>query len=112
MAVQVMRDPRPTFTAGSIWSSDGRELLPGASANEIREAYAGYYAYFGTFDVDERAHAVTHHVRASLRSQEVGLDFVRPYEFSGDQLILRYSVLATGGETRTRVIVWRRAERS
>ena len=110
LSLQIMRDPRPPVAA-SMWSSDGRVLLPSASANEIRDAYSGYYAYFGTWDVDERAHTVTHHIRASLRSVEVGADYVRPYEFSGEQLLLRSPVSAAGGEKQTRVITWRRAER-
>ncbi|MGI8783189.1 MAG: hypothetical protein ACR2L2_06020 [Acidobacteriota bacterium] len=57
------------------------------------------------------AGTVTHHVRASLRSGEVGMDYVRPYEFAGEQLLFRYAVSADDGERRTRVIVWRRAER-
>ena len=84
--------------AGPMWSSDGHNLLPSASANEIRDAYSGYYAYFGTWDIDERAHTVTHHVRASLRSAEVDSDYVRPYELSGEQLLLRYPVSAPDGE--------------
>jgi hypothetical protein len=110
MSVQIMRDPRPA-PAGSMWSSDGRDLLPGAPAGEIRDAYSGYYAYLGTWEVDERAHTVTHHIRASLRSVEVGADYVRPYEFSGEQLLLRSAVTADSGEKQTRVITWRRAER-
>jgi Lipocalin-like domain len=110
MTIQIMRDPRPVVT-GPMWSSDGHNLLPSASANEIRDAYSGYYAYFGTWDLDEHAHTVTHHVRASLRSVEVGSDYVRPYELSAGQLRLRYPVSAPDGERRTRVLVWRRAER-
>jgi Lipocalin-like domain len=110
MSVQIMRDPRPAG-AGSMWSSDGRDLLPGASAAEIRDAYAGYYAYFGTWEIDERARTVTHHIRASLRAVEVGADYVRPYEFSGKQLLLRSQVKTASGEEQTRVITWRRAER-
>ena len=110
MSVQIMRDPRPAG-AGSMWSIDGRDLLPSASANEVRDAYSGYYAYFGTWEVDERAHTITHHIRASLRSVEVGADYVRPYEFSGEQLLLRSAVSAASGEKQTRVITLRRAER-
>lgn len=110
MTLQIMRDPRPTGGV-PIWSSDGHDLLPSASDNEIRDAYRGYYAYFGTWDVDERAHTVTHHVRASLRSSEVDSDYVRPFELSGEQLLLRYPVSAPDGEKRTRVLIWRRAER-
>ena len=110
MTIQIMRDPRPT-AAAPLFSSDGHTLLANASANEIRDAYSGYYAYFGTWDADERAHTVTHHVRASLRSAEVASDYIRPYELSGEQLLLRYPVSAPGGERRTRVLTWRRAER-
>jgi len=110
LAVQFMRDPRPTFAEGNVWSPGGLDLLPMVPAVEIRDALAGYYAYFGSYDVDERAHTVTHHVTASLRSHEVGLNYVRPYELRGDRLVLRYPVLAEGGETRTRVVVWHRAE--
>jgi hypothetical protein len=109
MSVQIMRDPHPI--PGAIWSTDGRELLPGASAKEIRDAYGAYYAYFGTWEIDERARTVTHHIRGSVRSVEVGADYVRPYEFSGEQLLLRSQVTAAGGEKQSRVITWRRAGR-
>ncbi len=111
MTVQFMRDPRATFVAGRVWGRDNRELLPAASAAEIRDAYTGYYAYFGTYDVDERAQVVTHHIKASLRSHEVGADNVRPFELKGDRLVLRVPVITDTGEARTRLIVWRRAER-
>jgi Lipocalin-like domain len=110
MTIQIVRDPRPV-AGGPMWSSDGHNLLPSASANDIRDAYNGYYAYFGTWDLDERAYTVTHHVRASLCSMEVGSDYVRPYELSAGQLRFRYPVSAPDGERRTRVLVWRRAER-
>ena len=111
MTVQFMRDPRPTFAAGRVWGPDNQKLLPTASATEIRDAYAGYYAYFGTYTVDERAQTVTHHIKASLRSHEVGADNVRQFKLSGDQLVLQLSVTAEDGERRTRIIVWRRAEK-
>ena len=103
--------PARPIAAGPIWSSDGHSLLPNAPANEIRDACSGYCAYFGTWDVDERAHTVTHHVHASLRSAEVDGDYVRPYELSANQLLFRYAVSAPDGEPRTRVLLWRRAER-
>ena len=111
MSVQIMRDPHPV-AAPSIWSSDGRDLLPSASASAIRYAYSGYYAYFGTWDIDEGKRTVTHHIRGSLRSVEVGADYVRPYEFSGDRLLLRSTVSPASGEQQLRVITWRRAGRS
>jgi hypothetical protein len=109
MAIQIMRDP--PAVAGSMWSSEGRVLLPSASPSDVRDAYSGYYAYFGTWEVDERAHTVTHHVRASLRSGEVGARYVRPYELAGEQLRLRYPVNASDSDPWTRLLVWRRGER-
>ena len=79
MSVQIMRDPHPVVTA-SMWSSDGRDLQSSASANEIRDAYSADHAYFGTWEIDERARTVTHHIRGSMRAVEVGADYVRPYD--------------------------------
>src|SRR4029453_15067232 len=62
MSVQIMGDPLPVVAASS-GSMDGRGLLPSASASEIRDAYGGYSAYFGTWEIDEGARTVTHHIR-------------------------------------------------
>ena len=110
MFVQILGDPHPRFTAGNVFSPSGRTLLPPAANDEIRTAYGGYYAYFGTYDLDENKRVVTHHVASSLRPQEIGLNLERPYELTGDRLVLRYPVSDDGGGTNTRVIVWRRAE--
>jgi len=110
MTVQFMRDPRATFAAGRAWGRDNQQLLPAATAAEIRAAYISYYAYFGTYEVDERARTVTHHITSSLRSHEVGLDNVRSFELSGNQLLLRLTVTSDDGEERRRLIAWRRAE--
>lgn len=59
------------------------------------------------YTVDLVRHVVTHHIRASLKPSEVGIDYERPYRFEGDRLILRYP--AGGGRTRT--ITFRKAER-
>jgi len=108
MSVQIMRDPHPAVGV-SMWSSDGRDLLPSASASEIRNAYGGYYAYFGRWEIDEGTRTVTHRVRGSMRAVEVGADYVRPYELSGEHLLLRSTVTSASGEKQVRVITWRRA---
>src|SRR6266550_964982 len=57
MSAQLMRPGRPSTVA------PGLSLIAGnASAEEIREAVNGFIAYFGTFDVDESAKTVIHHV--------------------------------------------------
>jgi len=110
MFVQVLGDPHPRFAAGNVFSPSGRALLPAATNDEIRAAYVGYYTYFGTYDIDENKRVVTHHVASSLRPQEIGLNYERPYELTEDRLVLRYPVSDDSGGTNTRVIVWRRAE--
>ena len=51
----------------------------------------GYEASFGSFDVDEATHTVTHHVRGSItRDLLVGKDLPRKFEFTPDgHLIIR-----------------------
>jgi hypothetical protein len=51
----------------------------------------GYEGYFGTFDVDEAAHSVTHHVQGALVRSLIGKDLTRIYNFSGKQLVLTSS---------------------
>ena len=51
----------------------------------------GYEGYFGTFDVDEAAHSVTHHVQGALVRSLIGKDLTRIYTFSGKQLVLTSS---------------------
>ena len=111
MAVQFMRDPRPKLSGQTMWTPDGRDLLTSTPAGEIQDAFTGYYAYFGTWRIDDTARAVIHRVVSSLRPEEVGREYVRPYEFRDEGLRFRYSVRAADGEARTRVIEFRRAER-
>jgi hypothetical protein len=47
-----------------------------------------YYAYFGTYEVDEAAHWVIHRVRASLRPNESGVSYHRKFAIEGDRLTL------------------------
>ena len=108
--VQLLGDPNPRFSAGNVFSPSGRGLLRAASDDEIRKAYVGYYAYGGTYEIDESKRVVTHHVASSLRPHEIGLSYERPYELTEERLVLRYPVPGGLGGTNTRVIVWRRSE--
>jgi len=108
--IQLLGDPNPRFSGGNVFSPSGRDLLRTASDDEIRKAYSGYYAYFGTYEIDERKRVVTHHVASSLRPPEIGLSYERPYELTEERLVLRYPVAADRGGMNTRVIVLRRSE--
>jgi hypothetical protein len=78
VAVQIMRNPRPDLAGGPAFPP----------AKEVQAAYKGYYAYYGTWKVDEQQGIVTHHLDGSLRPGDVGKDFVRAYKFTGNRLAL------------------------
>jgi len=79
MSVQFMRDPRPTFKTGAWFT---------ATLEEKKDAFEGYYAYFGTYEVNEKEGSVLHRVQGSLRPEEVGVSYKRSFMLSGNRLIL------------------------
>ena len=49
----------------------------------------GYEASFGSYDVDEAKHTVTHHVEGSITPGLVGKDLTRAFRFSGGRLVIQ-----------------------
>jgi hypothetical protein len=77
--VQLMRTPAtPPFAAGDEHGTD----------QEVRAAYDGYVAYFGTYEVDEAQGKVVHRVQGSLMPSYTGTDQPRPIRIVGDELII------------------------
>jgi hypothetical protein len=79
-----------------IYTQDGHmsvQLMYPGSADTLSNEYVlkGYEASFGSFDVDEATHTVTHHVRGSItRDLLAGKDLPRKFEFTPDgHLIIR-----------------------
>jgi len=79
-----------------LYTRDGHmsvQLMYPASAKTLSNEYVlkGYEASFGSYDMDENAHTVTHHVQGSItRNQLVGKDLPRKFEFTPDgHLIIR-----------------------
>jgi hypothetical protein len=80
LSVQLMRMPaQPTFAAGD----DDK-----ATDAELRAAYDGFVAYFGTYRVDEVNSVVIHVVEGSLKPSYTGTDQPRPFKLDGDVLII------------------------
>ncbi|HLM61209.1 MAG TPA: lipocalin-like domain-containing protein [Pyrinomonadaceae bacterium] len=103
MAVQFIRDLRPKATSNNL------------TTNEMKTAFDGYYAYFGTYQFDEKEGTVTHHVQGSLRPFEVGADYKRFYKLSGDRLTLstppmRSAAAGSRGEQRIYSLTWERVK--
>lgn len=79
MAVQLMKNNRPEFL-----SEDPLNAQP----EEVWDAYNGYIAYSGSYEVDTSSNQVTHHIRLSSFPNWVGQKLIRYYEFKDDNLIL------------------------
>jgi hypothetical protein len=78
MAAQILRDPGPSFPSG----------YEDATPEEIKNAFEGYYAYFGRYQVDLAKATVTHQLESSLRPAEIGKEYVRAFQLEGDGLVL------------------------
>ena len=79
-----------------IYTRDGHmsvQLMYPESASSLSNEYVrnGYEASFGSYDVDEATHTLTHHVQGSNTGDLlVGKDLPRVYQFTADgRLIIR-----------------------
>jgi len=99
MAGQIMRPGRPEFV-----SKDHMKGTP----SEIKSAFEGYIAYYGTYEVNEDENTVTHHVEGSLMPNMVGRAMRRFYEFSDNRLVLTTPAITVGGQQVVGVLIWER----
>jgi len=93
MTGQVMRPGRAEVSLGE------------GSAQQVRAAYLGYIAYFGTYEINADGTSVVHHVHGALNPAWVGGDQVRGLRFEGEQLVLSAGV-TKGGAIVTHVLTW------
>jgi len=98
MAVQLMNPSRPRFT------SDDPLVT---SEAEVRAAFGGYTAYYGTYSVNPDEQTIVHHIEAALLPNWVGTDQQRHFEFDGNYLTLKGSLLL-GGVQGAVSLVWER----
>jgi len=95
MAGQLMRPGRARVEIGE------------GAAQQVRAAYLGYIAYFGTYDVAADGASVVHHVEGALNPEWVGGDQLRALRFEGERLVLSADVVK-GGHTVTHTLTWER----
>jgi hypothetical protein len=74
--------------AVQIMLPEGKDAL---GNNPVKYDQGSYEAYYGTYEVDEVAHTVTHHVEGALVRSLIGKNLTRVYRFEGKQLILTSS---------------------
>jgi hypothetical protein len=80
LSIQIMRTPatRPFASGDDDKGTDA----------EIRSAFDGYVAYFGTYRVDEANGVLTHVVEGSLKPSYTGTEQPRPFTLEDDRLII------------------------
>jgi Lipocalin-like domain len=86
--VQLMNPGRRSV--GGMFDRGAAAAIASSSAEDMRDMLTGFNAYFGTFDVDQAAGIVIHHLQSALIPSWVGSDQRRRYEFSaaGELIIL------------------------
>ena len=99
MSAQLMRPDRPAFAI-----NDHQKGTP----EEIKAAFEGFIAYFGTYEINEEKGTVIHHVRGSSFPNWVGSDQIRFFEFSGNRLTLRTPPIQVSGIAVTSLLIWER----
>src|SRR4029079_16352132 len=95
MSGQVMRPGRAPVEFGE------------GAAQQVRAAYLGYIAYFGTYEIAADGKSVVHHVEGALNPGWVGGDQVRALRFDGDRLVLSADVSKHDG-TVPHTLTWER----
>ena len=100
MAVQLLVPDRPKFG-----SPDFTEGTPA----ELEAAFEGYFAYYGSYSVDETAGTVTHDIEAALFPNWIGTQQVRTFAFDGDSLILKTPPTVAQGIEAIHALTWVRA---
>jgi lipocalin-like protein len=95
MIVQMMAADRPVL--------DSPDPLQGDQGVRA-QLYSTCLAYFGTYEV--RDDSVVHNVEASLYPGWSGAEQVRPFEITGDELVLRTPPMTGANAGTVNEIVW------
>ena len=80
MSVLIMQPGRSKFGSGDMFAG---------TPEEIKEAFEGFDAYCGTYEVNVKKETVIHHIRGSQFPNWVGTDQLRYFKFSDNRLILK-----------------------
>jgi len=101
MMLQVMDPERPQFQSG--------DWLKG-TPEEIQSAWDGAFAYYGTFELDERRQMVIHHIQGASFPNWVSSARELFFEFAGKRLTLMTLPMPLAGEQAVGYLKWERVE--
>jgi lipocalin-like protein len=99
MSVHLLKPDRKQFASADF-------LRP--TPEELREAFDGYFGYYGRYTVDEKTGIVTHHVEGAAYPNYIGTDQRRLFRMEGDRLILQTPPERAAGADVIYSIVWQR----
>ena len=97
MAVQLADPDRAAFAA----------VDPLATTDaEVRAAFEGYLAYYGSYTIHADQGIVVHHLEMSLIPNWMDGDLVRYFDLQGERLILKTPPTLFGGGERVSSLIW------
>ena len=99
MSLHLLNSTRQRFASGDF-------LRP--TPQELKEAFEGYFGYFGTYTVGKNTGTVTFYVEGAAYPNYIGTDQRRFFTLSGNRLTLRTPPERAAGADITYVIVWER----
>lgn len=99
MSAHVMRTDRPLFAADD--AARGTD-------SEVRAAFEGHDAYFGTYTIDQARQTVTHHVVGASYPNWIGSDQIRHFKFDGSRLLLSTPSIVFDGQSLEYTLIWER----
>ncbi len=99
MAVQIVGRDRPVFK-----SMDQK----GGTPQEAKDALDRAAVYFGTYEIEEQADTVCHHVQGSVFPNWIGTVQRRKATVEGNRLVLSTGLILVGGSEAEFVLEWQR----
>ena len=99
VSAHIMDVSRPAFASG--------DRATGTEA-EVRAAFVGYLAYYGTYAADHVRGTVTHHIAGASFPNWICRDQSRLFRLDGDRLTITTPPIRAGGENLITVIIWDR----
>jgi lipocalin-like protein len=94
--------------SGQVMRPDRARVEVNGTIQQVRAAYIGYIAYFGTYEVADDGRSVVHHVEGALNPAWVGGRQVRSLRFDSDRLILSAQVQKNDAELVVHTLTWER----
>ena len=98
------------YMSVQLMDSNRQPLEDWESSEELKKAFEGYNAYYGTYDVDHEEGSVTHHLEGSLFPNWTNIDLKRFFKFYDNKLELITTPIQEKGTEVVWRLVWERVD--